>query len=106
MLHAHIFSFEYYERRATLIDPVVEYPCSPAGCVSLCLTGCLGFTLYRSQYPTGPNAQLEWEYRGGFNLCGDAGVRLLLTKRLFVAPEVPLGWVPFLGSTIAVGYRF
>ena len=31
---------------------------------------------------------------------------MFLTKRLFVSPEVRIGWIPFIRSTIAVGYRF
>ena len=106
VLHAHMFGFEYYERRATLINPVVECQFSPGSRVSPYVTGCLGFTFYRSLFPAGPDAQLEWEHGGSFNLGGGAGIRLFLTKRLFVAPEVRLGWIPFLRSTIPVGYRF
>ncbi len=106
VLHAHMFGFEYYERRATLINPVFEYEFIPGGRVSPYVTGCLGFTLYRSLFPSGPDAQLEWEYGGSFNLGGGAGVRLFLTKRLFVSPEVRVGWIPFIRSTFAVGYRF
>ena len=44
--------------------------------------------------------------RTGFNLEGGAGLRLFLTKRLFVSPEVRVGWTPFLRSSLAVGYQF
>lgn len=107
VLHAHMFGFEYFERRATLFNPIVEYHFAPDSRFSPYVTGGLGFTLYRSLYPSGPDPQrLEWEYGGSFNLGGGGGVRIFLTKRLFVSPEVRLGWIPFIRSTIAVGYRF
>lgn len=64
VLHAHMFGFEYYERRAPLINPVVEYQFSPGGRVSPYPTGCLDFTPYRSLFPPGPDALLDWEYGG------------------------------------------
>ena len=107
VLHAHMFGFEYYERRATLFTPVVEYQFLPRSRVRPYVTGAFGFTLYRSLYPTGPDPErFEWEYGGSFNLGGGAGLKLFLTKRLFVSPEVRLGWIPFLRSTLAVGYQF
>ena len=106
VLHAHMFGFEYFERRATLFNPIFEYQFLAGSRFSPYVTGGLGFTLYRSLYPTGPDSQLEWEYGGSFNLGGGAGLRMFLTKRLFVSPEVRVGWIPFIRSTIAVGYQF
>ncbi|MDE0292550.1 MAG: hypothetical protein OXI93_00025 [Bryobacterales bacterium] len=58
-------------------------------------------------YPTVPDPlRVEWEYGGSFNLGGSAGLRLFLTKRFFLSPEVRVAWIPFLRSTPAVGYQF
>ena len=71
VMHAHMFGFDYCERRATLFNPIVEYHFAPDGRFSPHVTGGLGFTLYRSLYPSGPDPQrLEWEYGSGFNLGG------------------------------------
>lgn len=55
--------------------------------------------------PTAPQEELEWKRRASFSVGAGGGVRLFLTKRLFVAPEVRIGLLPFLRSTVSVGYR-
>ncbi len=35
---------------------------------------------------------------------GGIGVKVFLTDRLFVSPEVRLGWEPFLRMTVSIGY--
>ena len=44
--------------------------------------------------------------RGASNLTGGLGVRLFMTKHFFVAPELRIGLVPLLRSTVALGYAF
>ena len=34
------------------------------------------------------------------------GVRLFLTERLFIAPDIRMGFYPILQSTVGIGYRF
>lgn len=106
LMHAQMYGRDYYERRAILLTPVFEYEFLPKRRVRPYMAGGFGFTLYRSLFPTGPDAQFEWETGGSFNLGGGAGLRLFLTKRLFVSPEVRVGLIPFLRSTLSVGYRF
>lgn len=37
---------------------------------------------------------------------GGAGVKIYLTDRLFVAPDVRVGWEPVLRGTVSIGYTF
>ena len=37
---------------------------------------------------------------------GGAGVKIYLTDRLFIAPDVRVGWEPVLRGTVSIGYTF
>ena len=39
-------------------------------------------------------------------LGGGTGLRLFLTKCLFVSPKVRFGLIPFIRSALSVGYQF
>ena len=49
--------------------------------------------------------ELAWETQKSLHFHGGLGIRLRITERLFVAPEVRIGF-PALRSTFAVGYTF
>ena len=49
--------------------------------------------------------ELAWETQKSLHFQGGLGIRLRITERLFVAPEVRIGF-PALRSTVAVGYVF
>ena len=105
-LHGQIYGWDYYERRRILITPVFEYRFWPERRVQPYLGGGVGLALKFNQWPTGANDELEWEWGPGIAVTWGGGVRLFLTERLFIAPDIRMGFYPFLQSTVAIGYRF
>lgn len=105
-VHGQIYGRDYYERRAILITPVFEYRFWPERRVQPYLGGGLGLALKFNQWPTGDNDELEWEWGPGIAVTWGGGVRLILTERLFIAPDIRMGFYPFLQSTVGIGYRF
>ncbi|MDE0104939.1 MAG: hypothetical protein OXN89_21380 [Bryobacterales bacterium] len=105
-VHGQIYGWDYYERRRILINPVFEYRFWPERRVQPYLGGGVGLVLGFDQWPTGENDELEWEWGPAISVTWGGGVRLFLTKRLFIAPDVRMGFYPFLQSTVGIGYRF
>lgn len=105
-VHGQIYGRDYYERRRILITPVFEYRFWPERRVQPYLGGGVGLALGFNQWPTGPNDELEWEWGPGIAVTWGGGVRLFLTERLFIAPDIRMGFYPFLQSTVGIGYRF
>ncbi|MDE0624863.1 MAG: hypothetical protein OXH99_00555 [Bryobacterales bacterium] len=105
-LHGQIYGWDYYERRRILITPVFEYRFWPERRVQPYLGGGVGLVLAFNQWPTGENDELEWEWGPGIAVTWGGGVRLFLTERLFIAPDIRMGFYPFLQSTVGIGYRF
>lgn len=105
-LHGQIYGWDYYERRRLLVTPVFEYRFWPKRRVQPYLGGGVGLVLAFNQWPTGENEELEWEWGPGIALTWGGGVRLFLTERLFIAPDIRMGFYPFLQSTVGIGYRF
>ena len=111
-LDADMFGpYETYESRAQLVTPVFEYQFAASQRLRPFASFGLGYTRWRTLIPRfrggdPEKSVFEWDEQRGINLAGGFGLRLFLTKRLFVAPEVRIGLLPVLRSTIAVGYAF
>ena len=113
VLHANLFGkYHQYKRRATLVTPVAEYEFLPDSRFNPYMVIGLGYTQYRTLEPDprhffNPSLpEFYWRKQGSINLSSGLGVRLFLTKHLFVAPEVRIGLVPLLRSTVSVGVSF
>ena len=113
VLNANLFGkIPYYKRRALLVTPIVEYEFSPNRRINPYVVVGFGFTQYRSLEPNVEHyydrslPQFEWRKEGSVNFTGGFGLRLFLSKRIFVAPELRIGLIPVLHSTVAVGYAF
>ena len=71
----------------------------------------IGRTQYRTLLPNREHyfdpsrPELAWETQARMHFHGGLGIRLRIAGRLFVAPEVRIGF-PALRSTVAVGYAF
>ena len=113
-LDANMFGpYESTEARAWLVTPTFEYEFSASGRLKPYVLFGAGYTRYRDLIPTFASADpddstlvYEWEGQSGMNLAGGLGVRMYLTNRLYFAPEVRIGLVPFLRTMGSVGYRF
>ena len=113
VLQANMFGkYGSYKVRATLVTPVVEFEFSPGKRFNPYLVIGGGYTKYRALEPNALHffdpslPEFEWRKEGGINLTGGLGVRLFMTKHFFVAPELRIGLVPLLRSTVALGYAF
>ena len=124
VLQANMFGqYNNYKSRARLVTPVVEFEFSPGRRFNPYLVIGGGYTQYRTLEPSVPQSRVifgpppadffdpslpefEWRKEGSFNLTGGLGVRLFVTKRFFVAPELRVGLIPLLRSTVALGYSF
>ena len=113
VLHANLFGkYDSYKQRARLFHPVAEYEfLSNARFKPFMVIG-IGYTQYRSWLPD-PGAHFDpslpkrrWETQGRIHYTAGLGARLFLTRRLFLAPEVRIGLVPLLRSTVSVGFAF
>ena len=110
--HAHMFGpYSDYESRALLFTGLWEYEFNRGGRVNPYAVAGVGVTRYQDLLPNvehyfDPSApELAWETQKSMHFHGGLGVRLRIGKRLFVAPEVRIGF-PALRSTVAVGYAF
>lgn len=61
--------------------------------------GGVGVLRHRSLTGRGPFSSNSLSASGG------VGVKIFLTRRLFISPEARLGWEPFLRVTGSIGYR-
>ena len=113
VLQANMFGkYSDFKERATLITPVVEFEFSPGQRFNPYLVIGAGYTQYRTLEPNALHffdsslPEFEWRKEGSFNLSGGLGFRWFITKRFFVAPELRIGLIPSLRSTVALGYAF
>ena len=113
VLNANLFGkIRYFKSRALLVTPIVEYEFSPDRRINPYLVVGFGFTQYRSLEPNVEHyydrslPEFEWRKEGSFNFTGGFGLRLFLSRRIFVAPELRIGLIPVVHSTVSVGYAF
>lgn len=105
-----------YKSRASIGRGLLEYELRPGRRLNPYLVVGAGITKYRDLIPVGyvhvpeegwvPSDAAEWEVQSRLNLTGGIGIRLLLTDRIFIAPEARIGSAPFLQPTIALGFAF
>ena len=111
-LDADLFGpYEDHEEHARLLAPTVAYEFGNADRVRPFVVFGVGWTQYRALIPDSASPDSDelvyrWDFQSAFNLGGGAGIRLYLTKRLFVAPEARVGLLPWLRTTVAVGLDF
>ncbi len=111
-LHTNMFDKYQYKRRATLVTPVAEYEFWPGTRFNSYMVIGLGYTQYRTLEPNPRHffdpslPKFYWRKQGSINLSSGLGVRLSLTRRLFVDPKVRIGLVPVLRSTVSVDFTF
>lgn len=110
--YAHMFGpYSDYESRALLFTGLWEYEFNRGGRVNPYAVAGVGMTLYQDLLPSVEHyfdhsaPELAWETQKSLHFQGGLGIRLRITERLFVAPEVRIGF-PALRSTVAVGYVF
>ena len=100
-----------FKRRARLFTGVWEYEFAPGRRVNPYVVAGFGYTQYRTLTPNRGHyidpsrPEFRWDKQGSIHYQGGLGIRLFVTRRLFVAPEVRTGF-PLLRSTVAVGYAF
>ena len=102
----------YFKRRALLVTPFVEYEFTPHRRITPYLVVGFGFTQYRTLEPNPRHyfdrslPEFKWRKQGSINFTGGFGVRLFVGKNFFVAPELRIGLIPAIHSTVGVGYAF
>lgn len=91
--------------RDLVFTPNVAFDFARSKRVRPYVIGGVGLLWHRDGFRTAPGRTTFFSgHEGTFG--GGIGLKVLLTDRLFVSPEVRLGWEPFMRSTISVGYRF
>ena len=101
-----------YKQRAVLVRAVLKHELRPGRRANPYWVVGVGQAQYRGLLPTrsySPAAgrePFEWEVQKGLNVTGGIGIRLFVTERLFVAPEVRFGLAPLFHTTMAVGFAF
>ncbi len=113
VLHANLFGkYDSYKQRARLFHPMMEYEFLSNSRFKPFMVIGVGYTQYRS-WLADPRAHFDpslpkrhWETQGRIHYTAGLGARLFLTRRLFLAPEVRIGLVPALRSTLSVGFAF
>ena len=117
LVRANLFGpYGRYKSRARIGRGLLEYELRPGRRVNPYWVLGLGITEYRDLIPVGyvhvpgegwvPSDAAEWKVQTRLNLTGGIGVRLLLTDRIFIAPEARIGVAPLLQPTIALGFAF
>ena len=102
---------ESHEERAWMLTPVFEYDFATSGRIRPFLSFGIGLTQWRALIPDfrsfgSDELVYSWDRQHGFNLAGGLGVRIHITERLYLAPEARIGLIPFLRTSVAVGYSF
>ena len=110
--YAHMFGpYSEYESRALLLTGLWEYEFNRGGRVNPYAVAGVGATQYWDLLPNVEHyfdparPALAWERQAGMHFHGGLGIRLRIARRLFVAPEVRIGF-PALRSTVSIGYAF
>lgn len=88
------------EDRDIVITPTVGYQFRRNARVQPYVIGGVGWLIHREVFSGGP----YWSTGPSFG--GGGGFKVRISDRLFVAPEMRLGWEPALRTTVTIGYRF
>jgi hypothetical protein len=85
--------------RDVFLTGKVAFDFDPGARASAFLVADGGLMLHHAGFFTGP----EWVKEGAVS--GGGGVRVNLNRRLYLAPEVRIGWEPHIRTTLIVGWR-
>lgn len=112
VLLADLFGpYAVIEKRAALFTAIWEYDFEPARRVNPYLVVGAGLTRHQQRIPNHEHysdpsrPEFRWVTQRGIHVHGGAGLRLSISQRVFLAPEVRIG-LPGVRSTVAVGYVF
>ena len=111
VLKANLYGpYSDYKQRAVLVRAVVKHELLPGRRANPYWVVGVGLMQHRGLLPSPflieGRYPLEWEVQSGLNVTGGIGIRLFVTERLFVAPEVRIGLVPLYHTTTAFGFAF
>ena len=113
VLKANLYGpYSSHKQRAVLVRALLKHELLPGRRANPYWVVAIGQVQYRSLLPTSRYFQaegrypFEWEVQSGLNVTGGIGIRLFVTERLFVAPEVRFGLAPLFHATTAVGFAF
>lgn len=104
VLHAELHGFHYCERRQVLFNPVLEHQFRPWQRLRPYVGSRVGLRLALSVYPAGDHAEFDSDWGPGFPaFTGGARVRLFLTERILIQPEMKMAILPFFRVTVSPG---
>ena len=111
VLKANLYGpYSSYKQRAVLVRALLKHELLPGRRANPYWVVAVGQVQYHSLLPTYSQAEgrdpFEWEVQSGLNITGGIGIRLFVTERLFVAPEVRFGLAPLFHTTMAFGFAF
>lgn len=117
VLKANLFGpYGAYKSRARLVRAVVEHELLPRRRLNPYWVVGFGLAQYRDLIPVGfvhvptegwiPSDAHEWDVQTLLNVTGGIGLRMHVTDRVFLAPEVRFGIAPLVQSAVAVGVAF
>ena len=111
VLKANLYGpYSSYKQRAVLVRALLKHELLPGRRVNPYWVVAVGQVQYRSLlpsiFPAAGRYPFEWEVQSRLNVTGGIGIRLFVTDRLFVAPEVRFGLAPLFHATTAVGFAF
>lgn len=108
VLKANLFGpYATYKQRAVLVRAVLAHELLPGRRANPYWVVGVGLAHYRDLVPSRYFRDAsEWDVQHRLNFTGGIGIRLLVTDRLFVAPEVRFGLAPLLHATMAFGFAF
>ena len=113
VLKANLYGpYSDYKQRAVLVRGVVKHELLPGRRANPYWVVGIGLMQYRSLLPsyrhlsTEGRYPFEWRVQSVLNVTGGIGIRLFVTERLFVAPEVRIGLAPLYHTTTAFGFAF
>ena len=102
VLKANLYGpYSTYKQRAVLLRAVLRHELLPGRRANPYWVVGVGQAQYRGLIPS-----YGWDVQNGLNVTGGIGIRLFVTERLFVAPEVRIGLAPLYHTTTAFGFAF
>ena len=113
VLKANLYGpYSSYKQRAVLVRALLKHELLPGRRANPYWVVAVGQVQYRGllpalgYFPASGREQFEWDVQNRLNITGGVGIRLFVTERLFVAPEVRFGLAPLFHTTMAFGFAF
>lgn len=91
--------------RDLLVIPNLAFDFARSARVKSYLIGGAGLLAHRDGIPSAPGRPTFF-WGNGWTFGGGIGVKVLVTEKIFLAPEFRIGWEPAIRSTVSLGYRF